>query len=357
MRNISEDRTLPSEFYLGEDFFELVKDRVFGISWHYCGTEERFEHQQNLHPVNILPDYMDEPVVITREREGAFHCVSNVCTHRGSLVVPEPSGGIILRCPYHGRCFGLDGSFRSMPGFEGVEDFPTETDHLTRLDIDRYGPMLFAKLRGQGTFGQHFEVLFNEMQWFDPTALEHRAEASQVYHVEAHWALYVDNYLEGFHVPFVHPGLNDALDVNAYSIECYPNAVLQVGYADDGEELVLQFPEGSRYHGERIYALYWWIFPNLMFNFYPWGISLNVVEPIGPAQTRIRFETYVRKGLSTPDVSSIHQTEIEDERIVELVQQGIRSSFYRTGRYSPQHETGVQHFHTMLRNHLPELAV
>ena len=354
MSDISRDRTLPASFYFDEDIFDHFRQTIFRRSWHYAGSIDDLTGRHNLVPLEVLPDYIGEPLVKTKDRAGNVSCLSNVCTHRGSLLVDEPSNGALLRCPYHGRCFGFDGKFRSMPGFEGVENFPTAEDDLLPIDMEVYGPMQFVRLQGTLDFRSQFEVLFGAMKWRDPKGLELRPEASRVYHVNAHWCLYIDNYLEGFHVPFVHPGLNDALDVPSYHVECHPNSVLQIGYADDAESSILSIPEGLPYSGQRIYAMYWWIYPNIMFNFYPWGISLNVVEPVSMDFTRIRFETYTYKDLETPDVSGIHLTELEDERIVEMVQKGIRSSHYRQGRYSVQHERGVHHFHTMLRNHLTE---
>ncbi|HMP51319.1 MAG TPA: SRPBCC family protein, partial [Candidatus Melainabacteria bacterium] len=91
-------------------------------------------------------------------------------------------------------------------------------------------------------------------------------------------------------------------------------------------------------------------FPNTMFNFYPWGISVNVVEPLAVDRTRVRFLTYVfdrsRMGSYSPE--SINITEMEDEAVVEAVQKGVRSRLYKRGRYAPQWEQGVHQFHRML---------
>ena len=348
-RDISSAHTLPSFFYKDDALFEKLRDNVFSKTWHYAGSADHKLTGSGYTPETILPEFLDQPVIFVREKDGTERCLSNVCTHRGSLLVTEAGDSLVIRCPYHGRCFGYDGRFRSMPGFEGVKDFPTADDNLSQLSCARYGPMVFANLQGGKRFADFFATILDKMEWFDADALKFSPELSRIYMVKAHWALYVDNYLEGFHVPFVHPGLNDALDVGAYHIECFANSVLQIGYASEGTPDVLAIPEWSEYAGKQIYALYWWIFPNLMLNYYPWGISLNVVEPLTTSLTRIRFETYVREGVDLPDISGIHQTELEDEMNVESVQRGMRSQFYKQGRYSPRHEPGVFHFHELLR--------
>ena len=349
IENIKEAYTLPSSFYRNQPSFTLLCEGAFRTSWNYVGTLTATD-THNVVPVDLFPDLINEPLILTRDRNNTIKCLSNVCTHRGNLLVEEPGQNTLLKCRYHGRCFGIDGQFRSMPGFEGVVDFPGDEDHLTSLPLQSIGPMQFVRLAEGVDFEDQFGKMMGQMSWFDFENLELRPEASREYSVNAHWALYVDNYLEGFHVPYVHPGLNVSLDVEKYRVDLIPNGVLQIGYADDDESEILDLPFESPFYGERIYAMYWWIFPNMMFNFYPWGVSLNIVEPVNLNNTRVRFMTFVHKGEQTPDVSGIHQTELEDERIVEAVQRGMQSSFYHRGRYSPVHETAVHHFHNMIKS-------
>ncbi len=345
-KNISKARTLPGEFYSNQDNFDALRDIVFRNSWQYAGAFA--DEEINVKPVTIFEEFIDEPVVLTRDRSGEIRCLSNVCTHRANLVVEEPGKEALLRCRYHGRCFGLDGSFRSMPGFEDVADFPSDQDNLTQIRSGAIGPMQFLRLNGDKEWDEMFGQMLSAMGWVDHDRLTYRPACSRDYCVDAHWALYVDNYLEGFHVPYVHPGLNEALEVDSYEVELFDGGALQVGVAKEAETALMDIPPGTRFDGRRIYALYWWLFPNLMFNYYPWGISLNVVEPIATHRTRIRFLTFAYRELPDPDVSGIHQTEVEDERVVESVAKGLRSSFYWRGRFSPKHEKAVHHFQRML---------
>ena len=97
------------------------------------------------------------------------------------------------------------------------------------------------------------------------------ASRSRDYVINANWALYVENYLEGFHIPFVHAGLNQVVDYGSYASELHRYSNLQLAEAREGE-IAFNLPVGSHDHGRRIAAYYWWVFPNLMFNFYPWGL-------------------------------------------------------------------------------------
>jgi choline monooxygenase len=93
-----------------------------------------------------------------------------------------------------------------------------------------------------------------------------------------------------------------------------------------------------------------------MLNFYPWGLSLNLVLPEGIDRTRVTFRSYVRDAalLDRGAGSGLDRVEAEDEAVVQAVQKGVRSRFYRRGRYSPSRERGVHHFHRLLARFLNE---
>ncbi len=177
---------------------------------------------------------------------------------------------------------------------------------------------------------------------FDPNA-------SRDYLVKANWALYCDNYLEGFHIPFIHKDLAKTLDYSKYSTEISRFSNLQIGIASGGEHC-FDLPEKSPDYGKEVAAYYFWIFPNMMFNFYPWGLSLNIIKPLNPKLTKVEFRTYIwdKSKLEHGAGSILDKVEREDEDIVKQVQKGVSSRFYKHGRFSPKMEKGVHHFHSLI---------
>jgi len=346
--DIRKAYTLPSTFYRSEAIFEQVKEQIFTKSWHYIGNADLIKKTGQVHPFTLLENMLDEPLVLTKDKDGTTHCLSNICTHRGNIMVHEPGEMRTLSCNYHGRCFRLDGTLRAMPGFEDVENFPAKSDHLPQLPLAQWGPMLFASLSGESTFEQVFSDMQKRLYWLPIDTLEYNLVGSKDYFVEANWALYCDNYLEGFHVAYVHPALNNALDMENYTYELFPYSNLQLGVANESEPR-FDIPEGAQDYGENIYAYYWFVFPNLMFNFYPWGLSLNVIEPLNHKQTRVRFLNYKFRGVEFDQtVHNLDITEMEDEAVVQQVQKGIQSRLYKRGRFSPSMEQGVHHFHRLI---------
>jgi choline monooxygenase len=175
------------------------------------------------------------------------------------------------------------------------------------------------------------------------------AGRSRDYLVRANWALYCDNYLEGFHIPFVHSGLAEKLDYASYRTELFRYASVQVGVARAGES-TFELPPSSPDRGQEIAGYYYWLFPNLMLNFYPWGLSINIVRPLAVDRTKVSYLTYVwdESKLDEGAGGALDRVEREDESIVEAVQKGVRSRHYDRGRYSPSREQGVHHFHRLL---------
>jgi choline monooxygenase len=209
--------------------------------------------------------------------------------------------------------------------------------------------LLFASLSPAAPFEEWFRPMLERVGWLPLEQFVYDPSRAKDYLVKGHWALYVDNYLEGFHIPFIHAGLNAVLDYGNYTTELYPYGSLQLGVAADGEE-VFDLPSSSPDFGKRIGAYYFWFFPNLMFNFYPWGLSINVIKPLAPDLTRVSFLQYVwdPTKLRAGAGAALDRVEREDEHVVELVQKGVRSRLYDRGRYSPTRETGTHHFHRML---------
>jgi choline monooxygenase len=241
-----------------------------------------------------------------------------------------------------------------MPEFESVENFPTERDDLPKIPLAVWQNFLFASINPFAPFENFIREMRERLNWFDYDRL--KFSAAKDYTVKAHWALYCENYLEGFHVPFVHQSLNRAIDYGSYTTELFPFSSLQTALSEspssgglaDAETQPLSKPQNP--FDKNIASFYFFVFPNLMFNFYPWGLSVNVVKPINPQKTKVSYLKF------TSDESKLNQgagadleaVELEDEAIVESVQKGIRSRFYSAGRYSPTREQGTHHFHRLI---------
>lgn len=354
-QDIKKAETLPASFYRDETVFEELKEKVFLKSWQWVGEENLVPLPQSVHPFALLDGYLTEPMLLTRDTNNQINCLTNVCTHRGNLVALHSGKSKKLTCEYHGRRFNLKGEFEYMPEFKEAENFPRPCDDLHRFPLQKWGSFLFAGLNPTFNFQQVIDKMNERIGFLPLDDFSLNTSLSKDFLVHAHWALYCDNYLEGFHVPFVHEDLNTVLDYGSYKTEVYEYCNLQIGYTNEATE-VFDLPEDHIDYGKNVAAYYYWVFPNMMFNFYPWGLSVNIVKPLDINRTKVSFITYVYDAskLDKGAGSGLDKVEREDEFVVENVQKGVRSSFYKAGRFSPTREQGVHHFHRLLAEFLDQ---
>jgi len=347
--DITTAATLEGAFYHDAAAYEIIRERVFARTWQWLGDLSEVSEPETLAPRVLLPGLLDEPLLLARDAHKALRCLSNVCTHRGNLLVNEACRAGQIRCGYHSRRFDLGGRMTFMPEFQKARNFPSAADDLPRVPFGAWANHGFAALNPAAPLDDFLAAVKARMHWLPVEKFIFDAARSRDYLIDAHWALYVENYLEGFHIPFVHAGLNQVVDYGSYTSELHRYSNLQLAMAKEGESAFTPPPDSPE-HGQRVAAYYWWVFPNLMLNFYPWGLSLNLVQPEAIDRTRVAFRTYVWDAakLDAGAGAALHQVEMEDEAIVRAVQRGTRSRLYKKGRYSPAREQGTHHFHRLL---------
>ena len=323
-----------TRLYAPEAFFE--QRRAFGADWQLA----RYTPSDALWtPAEVGMDR----VLLSEGR-----AYPNVCTHRAATLLDAPSS--TLRCPYHGRQFGPGGLLRVAPGCPAV---PYGED-LEPLATHPLGPWTFVRSSGHRPFPQL-------SRWLDGIPLEtlrRDPTGDRVYTIKAHWALWVENYLEGLHVPFVHPGLRSALDLSAYRSEIDDRVVVQIGVAR--QEPYVPLPSGHP-AGAQVGGLYLYVYPCTALNIYAWGVSVNAIEPVSATETRIHYQRWVWPG-TPPEVQTagaggaLEDVELEDDDIVERVACGVAQAAAHTGRlgaYVPGWEDGAQAFHQWLTESKP----
>jgi choline monooxygenase len=352
--NIAKAKTIHTDFYTSPEVFALCREKIFAPSWQFIGNTDLVKKPEDVYPFTLMPGCLNEPFALTKDKAGSMHLVSNVCTHRGNIVTYKPCTVAKMRCKYHGRTFALDGKFLSMPEFKEVENFPSQEDDLASLPLFQWSKFLFTSVNQKQEAAVFFNDMMKRISWMPLDEFVFRADLSKEFNINANWALYCENYLEGFHIPYVHAGLNALIDFESYTTELFfPYSNLQIGMSRN-EEGCFDLPASSPDYGKKVAAYYFWVFPNMMFNFYPWGLSVNVVTPLDVDKCRVSFLSYVwdASKLKTGAGADLDKVEMEDEEIVENIQKGVRSRFYTQGRYSVTREKGTHHFHRIIAEFL-----
>ena len=343
---LSEAFTIPAPWYVDPRIAELERLSVFSNSWQAIGRAEQVAKAGQF----VTATVAGEPIVAVRGSDGELRAFYNVCRHHAAKVVTDPCGlASILHCPYHGWNYGLDGSLKGMPEFDGVKNFDRADNGLVPIKVEIWEAFIFVNLDPHAKPLKDFlGALVKRCEPLGLSKLHYFATKS--WDVACNWKVFVDNYLDGgYHVPHLHKALSSVLDYKQYTIENEDRYCLQSSPMVESNEYA---DAGATRKGDR--AWYFWQYPNFMINCYAGYMDTNLVIPLDVDHCRVIFDFYfddvsdARRALNEQSVSVGDRVQDEDLGICEDVQRGLKSRAYGAGRLSVRREAGEQLFHRLL---------
>ena len=336
--------TLPANFYVDPTLLEDEKRRVLWRTWQVVGRAEQVANPGDYFTLELC----GEPLLITRDAEKRLRGFYNVCRHRAGPPAEGCGTRKLFRCGYHGWTYGLDGRLLNAPEMDGTANFNPEDFRLRPIQVAEWEAQIFVNLDPDA---QPLLTALRELPQqaakynFGKLSLAGRRD----YHMQCNWKVYIDNYLEGYHLPSVHPSLNRELDYNAYVTTLFEKHSLQASPIRGPENESSTQRHYKQSDGD-MEAEYFWIFPNWMLNCYPDNVSLNIVLPTGPETCVAIFEWYFpadRLAQAQQTMKFSDEIQVEDGHICEVVHKNLKSQSYDRGRYSAKQEKGVHHFHRL----------
>src|SRR5712692_8717027 len=348
--DISRAWSIPAPFYADPAVFELEQAKIFARTWQVVGHRNQVANVGDFFTTELL----GEPLLLVRSAQSELRGFYNVCRHRAGPPAEGCGSRKLFRCGYHGWTYDLDGSLMSATEIEGVEGFRPEDFALVPVRTEEWLNFVFVNLDPDAEpLRESLSELTRQVDRFPVAGM--KLFERRTYKMKCNWKTYVDNYLEGYHLPSVHPGLNRELDFNAYAVEPYAKHVRQfsaIRGTQPGDDTPRRYQEAREDLASPLTTDYFWIFPNWMLNCYPDNVSLNVVLPIEAERALAIFEWYLpEKDHGAPaakaSVEFSDQIQVEDAGICETVQKNLRSRSYSRGRFSVKQEKGVHAFHRM----------
>ena len=335
--------TIPARLYNDPGVAEIERERVFARTWQLVGREDQVSSPGRFFTAEVA----GEPLLVVRGADDRLRALSNVCRHRAGPVAAGEGSCQGFRCGYHGWSYALDGRLVNTPEFDGVENFRKEEQSLPEFRLESWLGLLFVNLDPSAPSLN--EILEDLPERLASRGLEFmRPAARKDWIVGCDWKVYVDNYLEGYHIPIVHPSLMKELDYARYVTETKRFYSLQHSPIRESS------PGRLKRSATEDEALYFWIYPNLMLNVYPDNFSTNLILPLPDGRTLTVFEWFFRDPDSQAFREEIRRTvefsdeiQLQDIAICEAVQKGLNSRTYDRGRYSVRRENGVHHFHSL----------
>jgi choline monooxygenase len=348
-------RTLPAAWYVDPKLLEQEKERIFAASWNYAGLVEQLAK-----PGDFLTCRVGEvPVVTVRDEAGELRAYANVCGHRGSELVLQKSGNRhTLQCHYHAWTWDLNGELRAAPRCQEQAGFNKSDFPLAPLGIETFGPFIFVN---PGSSPRSLAATLGEMPAIlrsagaDISALMFRERRE--YAIKANWKVVVENFLECYHCVVAHPGFADLIDLDKYQVVPHEFFSVQRGPL----KATARGQRKERYAAnecqEGVYAYLW---PNFMLNIYPGGgnASTNLILPVDEHHCLAVYEFFFSERVPEEEqremVAFIDQVQQEDIVLVESVQRGLRSGFYKQGQLILARENGIQHFQRLVYSALTD---
>ncbi len=341
--------TLPASLYVEPDILALENKAIFESHWQLVAHISELKNVGD----QVIGQVGNIPIVVVKNQNNQLKAFHNVCRHRAGPVALKNGNNKSLRCAYHGWTYNLDGDLRSAPEMRSTPNFNTCQYHLPQAKVDVWQSLVFVSISDNPP---PLETLFKGIEeTIKPINLSqmefsHRDE----YIINCNWKVYMDNYLEGYHLPHVHPGLSKLLDYKRYDTILHEWHSYQYSPLDENSAESLEQDEAN-FYGEG-QAHYYCVFPNLMLNILPNRLQTNLILPHGNNQTKILFDYYYHnlnskktKQLIQQDREFSDEVQDEDITICEKVQQGLNSGSYHAGRLCIKREMGVLHFQNLYR--------
>jgi len=332
---LEDARALSPEYYLGDQWHRFDQANILASGWQLIGPAALVANSGD----HIVREIGSKPVLIVRNAQGELKGFYNVCRHRaGPIALCDGKGAKRLRCAYHGWIYDLDGQLKVTPQMDQAEGFDPSKISLPPIDVAVWQNMIFAR-SGSGPDFDDIKADLNRVA--PPSAVEGMVyHHTRIYEVDANWKTYIDNYLEGYHVPVVHAGLNALIEYDVYDIDLTHWASVQSSPMTDPD----LYGTGE--------ARYVFLYPNTMLNILPGRVQTNRVVAVSDNKCLVEFSYYYRPGEEAKadrDDAFSEEVQDEDRMICERVQKGLASGAYTPGRLSPAQESAVWHFQNLLR--------
>ncbi|MBI3550012.1 MAG: aromatic ring-hydroxylating dioxygenase subunit alpha [Elusimicrobia bacterium] len=344
-KGLADAETIPRVWYVDPRVYELETRSVFGGTWQFAARLDQLQRPGDY----VTTELAGEPIVLTRSSSG-IHAFFNVCRHHAAIVMTEPAGSCsVMRCPYHGWTYGLDGKLKAAPDMGKARGMEKAGIGLPQVRTDVWGNFVFVNLDPEaGPLREDLGGLPKELEALGADGLKFFER--RTYEFKCNWKVYVDNYMDGgYHIPILHKSLNAVIDYPGYTIENKGRYVVQKCPL----KISKARPETSRIRRGKD-AYYYWLYPNFMINWYEGVMDTNLVLPVGHERTVVVFDFYfddVSPAAAERNKASVdlgEKIQHEDQDISISVQKGLQSRSYRAGRLSERREGGEQLFHKLL---------
>lgn len=355
--------------YANQEIFDLEYETLFLKRWQLVGHVSEVPNVGDF----ITLDIGRDSVVVLRGKDEILRAFLNVCRHRASRIFAE-SGTCrgVVRCPYHGWTYQLDGSLMAIPQQENFPGIDKSNLGLHAVQIEVFHGFVFVRVKGSDlSVADQFAHTGHYFEDYDVKNYE-KIAVTTVQTWDANWKIAWDNFQENYHIPIGHPGLHRLVKENDEWDELDSGVnfgVFEVREKPSRIEEERRYQEMLHYADRRLPDnlkgkwVQFGVTPNLGIDLYPEMLDFFQLIPIGPDRTVVRSSFYGHKN-PTPEEAELRRLNMsindavneEDKILCARVQQGIQTHGYRPGPLS-LHEGSMFYSHELIRDLIPVMSL
>ena len=353
---------LPGWFFTSNEVLSAEKQYFFRNSWLCIGLVSDVEEAGDVYPVTIL----DQSLLIVRGRDAALRVFHNVCSHRGAQLVNAARKCATIVCPYHAWAYGFDGQLKQTPHAGGANVHECEQVDKNRLGLKEvrsatWAGLVFVNLSGNAAgLQEHLRPLTERWRRIDLSLLRHVPGSGQQPNVKANWKLVIENFVESYHLPWVHTSMDAFNPMGAHyqilGADHYIGQGVKAHNPDDSYAgRFKNFPGLNKDELGRGESMY--VPANLLLITMSDFMFANILIPESPDRTAERIEMFlIGEDADDPGLQLERQkltdmlTRVnnEDIGICELAQQGRKSEAFTGGVFAPAQEQSTLQFQQLV---------
>lgn len=321
---------MAARFYREPAVYEQERQRIFARSWLLFGHGSQLAEPGSY----VAASVAGFPLIAVRGADNQIRAFHNVCRHRAGPLADDGAGKCegALVCRYHGWRYALDGRLQAARDFGPADGFDPRDYGLLQIACESWRGFVFVNMDAKAEpLSRTLAPLIARTAGLP---FENFRLARHSHHdIACNWKTYVENYLEGYHIPLVHPFLNSAVDATKYEVSVTAPVIFHQAPPRDGSPIA---------------GLWAWAWPCLGVNVYADGILMERMWPLDCGHTRLDYLHFFTDGIARNEmersIAASEDTTREDKLITEAVQRNLDAGIYEKGRLSPKHEEGVAWF-------------
>jgi len=349
-------RGLPNHCYTSAEWLARENTRLFARTWMLAGFCHDVPDRGDACPIEVA----GMPLLLLRDNDGAIRVFHNVCRHRGAVMVAQPcKGRRLLTCPYHAWAYGLDGSLRSRPHFHGGDRHDTDpgpdAPGLVPVRHAVWNDLVFVNISGDApAFEDHWEPFARRTTDYDFSALRYAQTLD--FDVQGNWKLICENFYDAYHVPAVHPKLEEFAPlthrIGVQTEGPWFHNTNPIAEPQEGRGLGMPHYPGLDAVGQRT-EWYFVLFPTTCIQIWPDQMAVFQFHATAPDRTIEKIHMYFIGEAATDPAFARQRQDVydmwtqlntEDFRIVENMQRARKSPAFDGGVLSPFWDPATQHF-------------